>query len=506
MKDWQVQQPHFSLQHNQFLPHMTMQYGTSATQQRGSGAPPFHDQRHYSQPASLQPQQGTPSLVPGTRTTSDHPSYYSQVSGTSLKKKYQERSELGGTDQSLQHTPSGVQGAEDSIDSTESSPHVSSPQVDTPSDKEEMRAFNQPDPLSFTTLDSSLPLTAIASDDTGSSNRPVQTQSANTLPADIARDQNSRSPVAISQVVHHSLPVHHPRKTSSGVLDSLRVEQQTGALSSDAINMSTTVEHGSVSSDNEHLYHLDTYFESNSTENIMAYLPIPEIGTETSQLPEVESAQSMSPRSDVGASMPHPWSLSPQIDAEGGTAHLGEAQSESHDSSVESQQDSDVLERVESFPDSEPPSTSPEHSGAVTQPTTSSSLSLQGMFLLKKQEFIQRSRSRVQQVEANARGQRIKAAQKPDGITHHTPRSGVRNRVAKSHTWEKSQAEYARPSDEGNSETATSHQRRAVSFSSPLLRSQQSGVFTPPMIHKGEHTLDPMLCSVTHVHTGRYCV
>ena len=443
---------------------------------------------------------------------SDHPSLRSEGSGTTLEESYRELRRVSLPN--WQHIPSYVHPhlrEEVSFQSSESPPHLSAPQTETPSDKEEMRASSQPDPLSFTTLDSSLPLTAMTSDDT---DQLVETSSANTFPAEFTRQQNSRSTTAaVSLEAHDNLPMHplplfHRALPSS--LESFRAEtlqQQTGALSSEAINISTTVEHGSVSSDNEHLYHLDTESRTSSAADVMAaYWPLPEPRTESSQSPPIEAVQSFSPNSDPDGGMTLPGreeSLSPYSDPDGGmtpqareqhfspnsdpggsVTYPGREQGGDHDSSIESQNGSH----------------NPRHSGAATQPTTSPSPSLQEMFFLKKQNFIQRSQSRVQLMEANARERVISEAQKTGRPTYHTPGRSSHTRVAiKSHAWGKSRADYTPPAVEGDSGAATSHKRRAVSFSSPLLRSQHSGIFTPPVIHKSELTVDHA-CTV-HAYT-----
>ena len=513
-----------------------------------------------------EPQQTLPSLVHGFDMASDHSSLYSQGAGTALEERYRELREVA--DQRWPPIPSyahpHVQ-EEAPFQSVESPPHLSAPRIETPSDKEEMRASNQPDPLSFTTLDSSLPLTTMASDGT---NQLVENISAKAFPVEVSRHQSSHSAVAVSQEACDTLPVHPLplfHRASPSSLESFSSEtlrQQTGALDFEAINISTTVEHGSVSSDNEHLYHLDTEPRSSSTADITAYWPLPETGTVSSQLPPVpsEAVQSLSPHSSPDGDFTHSrreQSLSPHSDQDGGFTHSRREQSLSPNSnpdggfthpareqslSPHSDQDGgfthpyreQVLFSLHSSPDyggltysereqsvsphsdpggcstypgkeqggdydssvdrqtgshNKPPLFNLRQSGAATHPTTSSNLSLQEMFLLKKQSFIQRSQSRVQQMEANARERFIKEAQKTDRPTHNTPRSSAHPRVAsKSHTWGMSRAEPTPSAAEGDSQaTTTSRKRRAVSFSSPLLHTQHSGIYTPPVIHRSEY-------------------
>ena len=110
--------------------------------------------------------------------------------------------------------------------------------------------------------------------------------------------------------------------------------------------------------------------------------------------------------------------------------------------------------------------------------------SLQEAFLLRRQDFIRRSQSRVKQLKDGA-SQRQKTQQAGD--SHSTPRqrTAIHRHDQHAHSTDpgKGSIPYT-PPFQGDNPT----RRRAVTFSSPVSRLQDTGMFSPPEIHKGKCT------------------
>ena len=123
-----------------------------------------------------------------------------------------------------------------------------------------------------------------------------------------------------------------------------------------------------------------------------------------------------------------------------------------------------------------------DESKPIDHPPTTQSL--QEAFLLRRQDFIRRSQSRVKQLKDGA-SQRQKTQQ--SGNSHSTPRQRAaihrHNQRAPSTDPGKGSIPYT-PPFQGDNPT----RRRAVTFSSPVSRLQDTGMFSPPEIHKGKCT------------------
>ena len=111
---------------------------------------------------------------------------------------------------------------------------------------------------------------------------------------------------------------------------------------------------------------------------------------------------------------------------------------------------------------------------------------LQEAFLLRRQDFIRRSQSRVKQLKDVASQRQLQKTQQA-GNSHRTPRQRAaihrHDQRAPSTDPAKGSIPYT-PPFQGDNPT----RRRAVTFSSPVSRLQDTGMFSPPEIHKGKCT------------------
>lgn len=120
---------------------------------------------------------------------------------------------------------------------------------------------------------------------------------------------------------------------------------------------------------------------------------------------------------------------------------------------------------------------------------TQPSLTLQQALLLKRPDLLRRSESRVKQLEANASERRIQAlVGDPSGSKSHSTHKCLPQQKLES-TGKRSGLSRSSDSALGGSIAGSSHKKRVVTFSSPVLcKSEETGVFTPPDIHRGVAT------------------
>ena len=135
-----------------------------------------------------------------------------------------------------------------------------------------------------------------------------------------------------------------------------------------------------------------------------------------------------------------------------------------------------------------------------THSPPTSTLSLQEAFLLKKQDFVRKSQSRIKQLEDGTSQRQLETA-KQVGTRHSAPKHKPTTQR---------QHKYVASTDQGSSGgphtplVQSNDKRRAVTFSSPVSHLQYTGMFTPPEIHKGEDILivqvtGSSLCSVIYI-------
>ena len=128
-----------------------------------------------------------------------------------------------------------------------------------------------------------------------------------------------------------------------------------------------------------------------------------------------------------------------------------------------------------------------DESKPLTHPP--SAHSLQEAFLLRRQDFIRRSQSRVKQLKDGASQRQLQKTQQ-GGNSQSTPKQKKaaihRHDQRAPSTYPGKGSIPQTPPFQGDNHPT---RRRAVTFSSPVSRLQDTGMFSPPEIHKGRYTV-----------------